>query len=85
MQSDGAAQGARREAPHAGIPRQFKLPQLAATLKLIAKEGGIKGRVIPSVWLKPDSILAMNGNLHPITEIGLEYAGPDPRSDGRGA
>jgi hypothetical protein len=40
--------------------------------KLIAKEGGIKGRVLPSVWLKPDSILAMNGNLHPITEIGLE-------------
>jgi hypothetical protein len=40
--------------------------------KLMAKEGGLKGRVIPSVWLKPESPLAMNGNLHPITEIGLE-------------
>lgn len=40
--------------------------------KLIAKEGGLKGRVLPSVWLKPDSVLAMADNLHPITEIGLE-------------
>jgi hypothetical protein len=40
--------------------------------KLIAKEGGIKGRVIPSLWLNPDAPLAMAGNLHPITEIGLE-------------
>jgi hypothetical protein len=40
--------------------------------KMIAKEGGLKGRVLPSVWLKPESPLAMADNLHPITEIGLE-------------
>lgn len=40
--------------------------------KLIAKEGGLRGKVIPSVWLNPDSPLAMNGNLYPITDIGLE-------------
>lgn len=40
--------------------------------KMIAKEGGLKGRVIPAMWLKPDSALAMADNLHPITEIGLE-------------
>lgn len=40
--------------------------------KFIVKEGGLKGKVLPSVWLKPDSALAMADNLHPITEIGLE-------------
>jgi hypothetical protein len=40
--------------------------------KLMAKEGGLKGKLIPSVWLKPDSPLAMAGNLYPITDIGLE-------------
>jgi hypothetical protein len=40
--------------------------------KLLAKEGGLKGKLLPSVWLKPDSPLAMADNLHPITEIGLE-------------
>lgn len=40
--------------------------------KLLAKEGGLKGKIVPSVWLRPDSALAMADNLHPITEIGLE-------------
>jgi uncharacterized protein DUF1571 len=40
--------------------------------KLRAHEGGIKGRFLPSVWLDPDGPLAMNGQLHPIYDIGLE-------------
>lgn len=40
--------------------------------KMIAKEGGIKGKIVPAVWLKPDSPLAMADNLYPITDIGLE-------------
>jgi hypothetical protein len=40
--------------------------------KLIGKEGGLKGKLIPAVWLKPDAPIAMMGNLYPITDIGLE-------------
>ncbi|MDP6719949.1 MAG: DUF1571 domain-containing protein [Pirellulaceae bacterium] len=40
--------------------------------KLIAKEGGIKGRLIPTVWLNPNGPIAMRGQLYPITEIGVE-------------
>jgi hypothetical protein len=39
--------------------------------KLVAHEGGpLLGRI--SVWLEPNSALAMRGNLYPITEIGIE-------------
>ena len=40
--------------------------------KMIAHEGGFRGRFLPSVWLLPDSTLAMRGNKYPITEAGLE-------------
>ena len=40
--------------------------------KLCAHEGGTKGKFLPTVWLKPDSALAMRGQLYPITEIGIE-------------
>jgi hypothetical protein len=40
--------------------------------KLKAHEGGIKGRFLPSVWLDPEGPLAMNGQLHPIYDIGIE-------------
>lgn len=41
--------------------------------KLVAHEGaGLAGKLIPSVWLKPDSALAMNNNRYPITEAGIE-------------
>lgn len=39
--------------------------------KLVAHEGGIKGKFLPTVWLKPDSALAMRNNRYPITEIGV--------------
>lgn len=39
--------------------------------KLIAHEGGIKGRFLPTVHLLPTSALAMRGNRYPITEIGI--------------
>jgi hypothetical protein len=40
--------------------------------KLRAHEGGLKGKFLPSVWLDPDGPIAMNGQLHPIYDIGLE-------------
>lgn len=40
--------------------------------RLVAHEGGFKGRLIPTVNLVPDNMLAMRGNRYPITEIGLE-------------
>jgi Protein of unknown function (DUF1571). len=38
--------------------------------KLRAHEGGIIP--IPAVWLDPNGVLAMRGNLHPINDIGIE-------------
>lgn len=40
--------------------------------KLAAHEGGGKINLIPTVWIKPDSMLAMAGNRYPVTEIGIE-------------
>jgi len=40
--------------------------------KMRAHEGGVKGRFMPSVWLDPDGPIAMNGQLHPIYDIGIE-------------
>jgi hypothetical protein len=40
--------------------------------KMRAHEGGLKGKFLPSVWLDPNGPLAMNGQLHPITDIGIE-------------
>lgn len=40
--------------------------------KLRAHEGGTAGRFLPSVWLDPNGPLAMRGQLHPISDIGIE-------------
>ena len=40
--------------------------------KLVAHEGGLRGRFIPTVHLAPSSALAMRGNRYPITEIGIK-------------
>lgn len=40
--------------------------------KMRAHEGGLKGRLLPTVWLDPNGPIAMNGQLHPITDIGIE-------------
>jgi len=39
---------------------------------IIAHEGGFKGRYLPTVRVKPDSMLAMRGQRYPMTEIGVE-------------
>ena len=39
--------------------------------KIVAHEGGLKGRFLPTVELMPTSTLAMRGNRYPITEIGI--------------
>lgn len=39
--------------------------------KIIAHEGGFRGRFIPTVHLLPTSALALRGNRYPITEIGI--------------
>jgi hypothetical protein len=38
--------------------------------KLCAHEGG--GSILPTVWLHPQSALAMRGQLYPITDVGIE-------------
>lgn len=40
--------------------------------KMMAHEGGFKGRLLPSVWLNPNGALAMRGNRYPVTELGVE-------------
>lgn len=40
--------------------------------KLVAHEGGFKGRFLPTVWLKPDGPFAMRGQKYPLTDIGIE-------------
>lgn len=39
---------------------------------LIAHEGGVKGRLLPTVNLSPTGLLAMRGQRYPMTDIGLE-------------
>ncbi|MGB7346150.1 MAG: DUF1571 domain-containing protein [Pirellulaceae bacterium] len=39
---------------------------------IIAHEGGLKGRYLPTVRVRPDSMLAMRGQRYPMTEIGVE-------------
>lgn len=40
--------------------------------KLLAKEGGFRGRLLPSVWLLPTGRIAMETNRYPIWEAGVE-------------
>jgi hypothetical protein len=40
--------------------------------KLVAHEGGMAGRLLPTVWLRPTSMLAMRNQRYPITELGIE-------------
>ncbi|TWT73934.1 DUF1571 domain-containing protein [Allorhodopirellula solitaria] len=40
--------------------------------KIVAHEGGFKGRFLPTVNLPVDGMLAMRGQRYPLTEIGVE-------------
>lgn len=40
--------------------------------KLIAHEGGLRGKFTPSLYLDPNGTLAMMGQRYPITEVGIE-------------
>lgn len=40
--------------------------------KLVAHEGGMKGRFLPTVDLDPTGMMAMRGQRYPITEMGME-------------
>jgi len=40
--------------------------------KMIAHEGGTAGKYLPTVWLRPNGLIAMRGQLYPITDVGLE-------------
>jgi hypothetical protein len=39
---------------------------------LIAHEGGLKGKFLPTVNIPPDGMLAMRGQRYPLTDIGVE-------------
>ena len=40
--------------------------------KMIAHEGGFKGKFLPTVTIPPDGMLAMRGQRYPMTDIGVE-------------
>lgn len=40
--------------------------------KIVAHEGGMRGRFLPTVSLDPTGMMAMNGQRYPITDVGLE-------------
>lgn len=40
--------------------------------KMCAKEGGITGKYLPAVWIRPDGIIAMRDQLYPLTDVGIE-------------
>jgi hypothetical protein len=40
--------------------------------KMVAHEGGTRGWFLPTVWLSPNSALAMRNQRYPISEIGIE-------------
>lgn len=40
--------------------------------KMVAHEGGLKGRFLPTVSLPVDGMLAMRGQRYPMTDIGVE-------------
>lgn len=40
--------------------------------KLCAHEGGRRGAFLPTVWLNPDSPLALQDSRYPITDVGIE-------------
>ncbi len=40
--------------------------------KIVAHEGGFKGKFLPTVSIPPTGILAMRGQRYPMTEIGVE-------------
>lgn len=59
--------------------------------KMIAHEGGSMVGYLPSVWLRPDGVIAMRGQRYPITEMGIENLvvklierGERDRKDGKG-
>ncbi len=39
---------------------------------LVAHEGGMRGRFLPTVTLDPNGMMAMRGQRYPITEMGIE-------------
>ena len=39
---------------------------------VVAHEGGLKGRFIPTVELDPKGMMAMRGQRYPITDVGIE-------------
>jgi hypothetical protein len=40
--------------------------------KLVAHEGGLTGKYLPTVWLAPTGVIAMRGQKYPITDLGIE-------------
>ena len=40
--------------------------------KMVAHEGGTAGKYLPTVWIRPDGVIAMRNQRYPITDVGLE-------------
>ncbi|GIW97701.1 MAG: hypothetical protein KatS3mg111_1034 [Pirellulaceae bacterium] len=59
------------EAPPSAAGREVIWVRGENDNKLVAHEGGLKGRLLGRMWLDPTGPVAMFGNKYPITEIGL--------------
>ena len=40
--------------------------------KMLVREGGTRGRFMPSVWLSPEGTFATSSSRYPITQVGLQ-------------
>lgn len=59
-------------APRESRNREILFVEGANNGKLLAKEGGARGKWLPSVWLRPDGPFAMKSSRYSISEVGMQ-------------
>ena len=59
-------------APAAVKGREVIYVENANSGNIVAHEGGMKGRFLPTVSLDPNGMMAMRGQRYPITDMGIE-------------
>lgn len=58
--------------PEAAAGREILWIEGQNNNKMLVNPSNGDGRLIPSIWMKPDGPIAMRGRLHPLTFIGIE-------------
>lgn len=52
--------------------RQLIYDENVRKKQLLVKEGGLKGRFLPSLWLNTNSPFVMKSSRYPVTDVGIE-------------